>query len=100
MVGNLAAKREALQQQIEALQVFDRDYRARLLAFMQAQVRALWVDERQFDSGETEQPATSSPALPTRRSDTPERPEQETSPTDSPDADKQPSTHELVEPSA
>jgi vacuolar-type H+-ATPase subunit H len=99
MVGNLAAKREALQQQIEALQVFDRDYRSRLLAFMQAQVRALWVDERQFDGDNNEQPATSSPALPTRHPDTPERP-QVTSSTDSPDDEKQPSTHELVEPSA
>jgi cell division septum initiation protein DivIVA len=56
MVGNLAAKREALQQQIEALQEFDRDYRARLLTFMQAQLRALWVDEPPVD-GEIEQPA-------------------------------------------
>ena len=100
MVGNLAAKREALQQQIEALQVFDRDYRSRLLAFMQAQVRALWVDERQFDGDNNEQLATSSPALPTRHPDTPERPQPVTSSTDSPDDEKQPSTHELVEPSA
>jgi cell division septum initiation protein DivIVA len=50
MVGNLAAKREALQQQIKALQQFDRDYRARLLTFMQAQLRALWVDERHVDA--------------------------------------------------
>jgi cell division septum initiation protein DivIVA len=48
-VGNLAAKREALQQQIESLQEFDRDYRSRLLTFMQAQLRALWVDEPQVD---------------------------------------------------
>ncbi len=99
MVGNLAAKREALQHQIEALQEFDRDYRSRLLAFMQGQVRALWVDERQFD-GDHEQPAAPSPALPTRQPDTPERPQPVTSSTDSPDDEKQPSTHELVEPSA
>lgn len=55
MVGNLAAKREALQQQIEALQEFDRDYRARLLTFMQAQLRALWVEEPHVDA-EIEQP--------------------------------------------
>jgi hypothetical protein len=55
MVGNLAARREVLQQQIEALQEFDRDYRARLLTFMQAQLRALWVDEPHVD-GEVEQP--------------------------------------------
>lgn len=45
MVGTLAAQREALQQQIEALQEFDRDHRARLLTFVQAHLRALWVDE-------------------------------------------------------
>ena len=43
-VGKLAARREALQQQIEALQDFDRDYRSHLLSFIQAHVRALWVD--------------------------------------------------------
>jgi cell division septum initiation protein DivIVA len=48
-VGNLAAKRQALQQQIEALQEFDRDYRSRLLSFMQGQLRALWVDAPQVD---------------------------------------------------
>jgi hypothetical protein len=61
MVGNLAAKREALQQQIEALQEFDREYRTRLLTFMKAQLRALWVDEPQVD-GEIEQPG--GPATP------------------------------------
>jgi len=45
VVGSLAAKREGLQQQIEALEQFDRDYRARLTGFMQGQLRALWVDE-------------------------------------------------------
>lgn len=45
IVGGLAAKREALQQQIEALEQFDRDYRARLTTFMQGQLRALWVDQ-------------------------------------------------------
>jgi cell division septum initiation protein DivIVA len=44
-VGSLHAKRTALQQQIEALEEFDRDYRARLTTFMQAQLRALWVDQ-------------------------------------------------------
>jgi cell division septum initiation protein DivIVA len=73
MVGNLAAKREGLQQQIEALQEFDRDYRSRLLAFMQAQVRALWVDERQVEA-EIEQPRSSSPALPARHPDAPDGP--------------------------
>ncbi|GGQ40594.1 hypothetical protein [Couchioplanes azureus] len=43
-VGSLGAKREALQRQIESLERFDREYRARLTAFMQNQLRALWVD--------------------------------------------------------
>jgi len=47
VVGSLATKREALQQQIEALEQFDHDYRARLTSFMQSQLRALWVDEPQ-----------------------------------------------------
>lgn len=45
VVGGLAAKREALQRQIEALEVFDRDYRSRITAFLQNQLRSLWVDE-------------------------------------------------------
>jgi len=40
-VGSLAAKCAALQQQIEALQQYDREYRARLRAFMQSQLQAL-----------------------------------------------------------
>ena len=55
MVGNLVVKREALQHQIEALQEFERNYRGRLLTFMQAQLRALWVDEPHVD-GEIDQP--------------------------------------------
>lgn len=54
VVGSLATKREALQQQIEALETFDRDYRSRLTAFMQAQLRALWVDQPQVDAGPDE----------------------------------------------
>jgi cell division septum initiation protein DivIVA len=49
-VGGLTAKRESLQQQIEALEEFDRDYRARLMAFMQAQLRALWVDQPEVEA--------------------------------------------------
>jgi len=45
VVGSLAAKRAALQQQIEALVQFDRDYRARLRTFMQSQLHALGLDE-------------------------------------------------------
>ena len=47
MVGSLAGKREALQEQIEALEQFDREYRARLQTFMQGQLRALWADQPQ-----------------------------------------------------
>ncbi len=55
VVGSLATKREALQQQIEALEQFDREYRSRLTTFMQNQLRALWVDEPQV-SAEIGQP--------------------------------------------
>ena len=53
--ADLATKREALQQQIEALEQFDREYRSRLTTFMQNQLRALWVDEPQV-SAEIGQP--------------------------------------------
>nr|WP_240942818.1 DivIVA domain-containing protein [Planosporangium thailandense] len=55
VVGSLAFRREALQQQIEALERFDREYRARLTAFMQGQLRALWVDQPQV-TGEFDSP--------------------------------------------
>jgi cell division septum initiation protein DivIVA len=55
VVGSLGTKREALQQQIEALEQFDREYRARLTAFMQGQLRSLWVDQPQV-TGELEHP--------------------------------------------
>jgi len=45
VVGGLSAKREALQQQIETLEQFEREYRTRLTSFMQQQLRALWVDQ-------------------------------------------------------
>jgi cell division septum initiation protein DivIVA len=51
-VGHLAAKREALQRQIESLQEFDRDYRSRLLTFMQAQLRALWAEQPRVVDGD------------------------------------------------
>jgi cell division septum initiation protein DivIVA len=47
VVGSLGAKRESLQAQIEALEDFDREYRSRLTAFMQGQLRALWMDAPQ-----------------------------------------------------
>jgi cell division septum initiation protein DivIVA len=55
LVGTLAARRESLQSQIEALERFDHEYRARLTAFMQGQLRALWVDQPQVN-GEPEAP--------------------------------------------
>lgn len=63
-VGVLAAKREALQEQIESLQGFERTYRSRLLTFMQAQLRALWVDEPQVDGAPDPTPAATSAAAP------------------------------------
>jgi cell division septum initiation protein DivIVA len=77
VVGSLASKRQALQQQIEALEQFDREYRARLTKFMQGQLRALWVDEPRVNDdlgdGDLLSPAT---AIPGQRQDS-ERPEPE-----------------------
>lgn len=61
VVGSLAAKREALQQQIEALEQFERDYRARLTTFMQNQLRALWVDEPKVNADAIDEPGTAVP---------------------------------------
>ncbi len=60
-VGSLAAKREALQQQIETLEQFDREYRGRITAFLQNQLRALWVDQPQVNTEELEQPGAAAP---------------------------------------
>jgi len=57
VVGSLGTKREALQQQIEALEQFDREYRSRLTTFMQGQLRALWVDQPQVNGELPEQVA-------------------------------------------
>jgi hypothetical protein len=43
-VGSLALRREALQKEIEALAMFDADYRHRLASFMHTQLRALWIE--------------------------------------------------------
>jgi hypothetical protein len=56
VVGSLGTKREALAQQIEALEQFDREYRSRLTAFMQGQLRSLWVDQPQVAGNLPEQP--------------------------------------------
>lgn len=62
VVGSLGSKREALQQQIEALESFDREYRARLTTFMQSQLRALWVDQPQVNGELPDQPLVTPPA--------------------------------------
>ncbi len=74
VVGSLAYKREALQRQIEALEQFDRDYRARLTTFMQTQLRALWVDQPEMSpeaitqpEADSQPPATPTPDSPARR---------------------------------
>jgi vacuolar-type H+-ATPase subunit H len=46
-VGSLEIKRETLHKQIEALALFDADYRQRLASFMNAQLRALWIDRHE-----------------------------------------------------
>lgn len=65
VVGSLAGKRAALQQQIEALQQFDRDYRARLRTFMQGQLRALGADEPP-PTADIEQPGATATTAPPR----------------------------------
>ena len=50
-VGGLSARRELLQQQIEGLERFDREYRGRLARFMQGQMRALWADNPKVRTG-------------------------------------------------
>jgi cell division septum initiation protein DivIVA len=62
VVGSLATRREALQQQIESLEQFDREYRARLTGFMQHQLRALWVDQPQVDVADLDLPGGDGPA--------------------------------------
>jgi cell division septum initiation protein DivIVA len=61
VVGSLGTKREALQQQIEALEQFDREYRSRLQTFMQGQLRALWVDQPQVSGELGDAPAELAP---------------------------------------
>src|SRR2546423_7258840 len=70
VVGSLATKREALQHQIEALEQFDHEYRARLTSFMQAQLRALWVDEPKMsaDLEDSDALPAALPAIPAQTS--------------------------------
>jgi hypothetical protein len=60
IVGSLGSRRAGLQEQIEALEEFDRQYRSRLLAFMQGQMRALWADQPQV-AGELGDPDQKAP---------------------------------------
>jgi hypothetical protein len=50
LVVSLAAKQQAVQQQVQTLEQFDREYRARLVTFMRTQLRTLGVDA-QVESG-------------------------------------------------
>jgi cell division septum initiation protein DivIVA len=50
VVGSLATKRDVLQEQIDGLQQFDRDYRSRLRKFMHSQLRALGADDPPSDA--------------------------------------------------
>jgi len=59
-VGGLADERMALQQQIDALQRFDREYRTRLRVFMHGQLRAL--DEGEPPPADIPMPADAVPA--------------------------------------
>ncbi|GAA3283720.1 hypothetical protein GCM10020218_040620 [Dactylosporangium vinaceum] len=68
VVGGLTSKRQALQQQIEALERFDQEYRSRLTSFMQQQMRALWVGQPQVDAGQDyESGAVAGELLPAQR---------------------------------
>ena len=68
VVGGLTAKRQALQQQIEALERFDHEYRSRLTAFMQQQMRALWVSQPQVEADVEEGEAIPGELMPAPRS--------------------------------
>jgi cell division septum initiation protein DivIVA len=57
VLERLQAGRESLLRQIESLEQFDREYRLRLLGFMQDQMRALWADNPQVLGDPAEMPA-------------------------------------------
>lgn len=59
-IGGLAEERAALQQEIEALHQFDREYRTRLRVFMHNQLRAL--DEGEPATGDLPMAADAMPA--------------------------------------
>jgi hypothetical protein len=68
-VGGLTAKRQALQQQIEALENFDHEYRSRLTAFMQQQMRALWVGQPEVEPEFHDSAAVAGELLPAGQDD-------------------------------
>ncbi len=77
VVGSLGVRRESLQQQIEALERFDREYRSRLTGFMQNQLRALWVDQPQVGELEGAEPeAGEEDPAPEQPQDAAEQPEE------------------------
>lgn len=49
LVVSLAAKRQAVQQQVQTLEQFDHEYRARLVTLMRTQLRTLGVDAKHVD---------------------------------------------------
>ena len=57
VLERLQAGRAALLRQIESLEQFDRDYRLRLLGFMQEQMRSLWADNPRVLGDPAEMPA-------------------------------------------
>lgn len=68
-VGGLSIEREALQKQIEALAVFDTDYRQRLTSLLQSQLRALWTEQpRATDVPGTEAQVPGGPVSSSERS--------------------------------
>ncbi|GAA2335572.1 hypothetical protein [Dactylosporangium salmoneum] len=64
VVGGLTSKRAALQAQIESLERFDHEYRARLTSFMQQQMRALWVGQPQVEADFHESEAVAGELMP------------------------------------
>lgn len=57
VLERLQAGRDGLTRQIESLEQFDREYRMRLLGFMQDQMRALWGDNPQVLGDPADMPA-------------------------------------------
>jgi vacuolar-type H+-ATPase subunit H len=54
--GSMAVTQESVQQQIQVLEHFDRDYRTRLASFVQAQLNALADDGEYVDAGSSSGP--------------------------------------------